>query len=87
MDLIIVEFRHDQTPGWLGEMVDEFTEDPYCHGVLVGGDERSVLFLTIWASDVAQQVAESLSERSPSSASIRRVALSVPAPQPAAELP
>ncbi len=85
MESIILEFLHDDTPSWLGEMVDEFTEDPFCHGVLVGADEASVLFVSLWSAEIVEDVATSLSEMAPSSASMRRIVMSVPGPPTAPE--
>lgn len=79
MESIIVEFARDDTPSWLEEMVDEFTEDPFCTGVLVGADDKAVFFISLWASAVAEDVAANLTGLSPVTASVRRIVLSVPA--------
>ncbi len=72
MESIILEFLHDDTPTWLGEMVDEFTEDPFCHGVLVGADEASVVFMSLWSAEIVGDVASNLGEMAPPSASLRQ---------------
>ena len=82
MESIMVEFRRDDTPSWLEEMVDEFTEDPFCHGVLVGADEASVFFISLWAAAMAGDVEVSLRQMVPDSASLRRIVMSVPDPPP-----
>ena len=84
MDSITVEFPRNGEPAWLAEMVDEFTEDPYCHLVMVGADERGVVLTTMWSTDVSEQVAASLAEmvdaidELDASTAVRRMELSVP---------
>ena len=78
MESITVEFARHAAPDWLQEMVDEFTEDPYCHLVMVGADDTSVVLTTMWSAEVAEQVANALAEMEPAGI-VRRMTLSVPA--------
>ncbi len=77
MESVTVEFPRHHEPAWLQEMVDEFTEDPYCHLVMVGADDESVVFTTMWAAEVAGDVAAALAAMDPA-VSVRRMILSVP---------
>lgn len=77
MESISVEFARGYEPDWLQEMVDEFTEDPYCHLVMLGADDEGVVFTTMWASEVAGEVADALRKLDPVVA-VRRLVLSVP---------
>lgn len=85
MESLITEFPHDDVPAWLEEMADEFTEDPFCHSVMVGADEESVMMITMWDSAVVQEVEESLRSMVLASGSVRRLYLSVPQAQPPIE--
>ncbi len=64
---------------WLEEMVDEFTEDPHCHFVLVGADDTTVMFLSLWSEGVADEVAASMASMAPQ-AHVRKLTVSVPVP-------
>jgi len=77
MESITVEFPRHHEPDWLQEMVDEFTEDPYCHLVMVGADDDGVVLTTMWTEAVAADVASALKAMDPS-VTVRRMALSVP---------
>lgn len=77
MESITVEFARHGEPEWLQEMVDEFTEDPYCHLVMVGADDDVVVLTTMWSTEVAEQVADALVEMQPAG-KVRRMTLSVP---------
>ncbi len=59
------------------ELVDEFTEDPHCHLVMVGADDDGVVLTTMWAAGVAGDVATALAAMD-SAVSVRRMVLSVP---------
>lgn len=72
-----MEFPRDQEPDWLGEMADEFTEDPYCHLVMIGADDNGVVLTTMWAEEVAQEVEAALAAMEPRGI-VRRMPLSVP---------
>lgn len=77
MESVTVEFPRHYEPAWLQEMVDEFTEDPYCHLVMVGADDGGVVLTTMWAAEVAGDVATALAAMDPV-VSVRRMVLSVP---------
>ena len=77
MESVTVEFPRHHEPAWLQEMVDEFTEDPYCHLVMVGADDDGVVLTTMWAAEVAGDVATTLAAMDPV-VSVRRMVLSVP---------
>lgn len=77
MESVTVEFPRHHEPAWLQEMVDEFTEDPYCHLVMVGADDDGVVLTTMWAAEVAGDVATALAAMDPV-VSVRRMVLSVP---------
>ncbi len=77
MESVTVEFPRHHEPAWLQEMVDEFTEDPYCHLVMVGADDDGVVLTTMWAAEVAGDVATALADMDPA-VSVRRMVLSVP---------
>lgn len=77
MESITVEFPRDQEPDWLGEMADEFTEDPYCHLVMIGADDDGVVLTTMWSAEVAAEVAVALEGMEPRGV-VRRMPLSVP---------
>lgn len=77
MESVTVEFPRHHEPAWLQEMVDEFTEDPYCHLVMVGADDDGVVLTTMWAAEVAGDVATALAAMD-SGVSVRRMVLSVP---------
>ncbi len=77
MESVVVEFPRDHEPAWLQEMVDEFTEDPYCHLVMVGADEAGVVLTTMWSAEVAADVAVALTALDPA-VTVRRLVLSVP---------
>ena len=77
MESVTVEFPRHHEPAWLQEMVDEFTEDPYCHLVMVGADDDGVVLTTMWAAEVAGDVATALAGMD-SAVSVRRMVLSVP---------
>lgn len=86
MESLVLEFPHDEVPSWLEEMADEFTEDPFCQFVMVGGDETSVLFVTTWDSAIIDEVESSLRSMMLPSGSIRRLVLSVPEPSSPVDL-
>lgn len=86
MESLVLEFPLDEVPSWLEEMADEFTEDPFCHFVMVGGDSESVLFVTTWNSEIVAEVESSLRAMMLPSGSIRRLVLSVPEPSASVDL-
>lgn len=77
MESVTVEFPRHHEPAWLQELVDEFTEDPYCHLVMVGADDDGVVLTTMWAAGVAGDVATALAAMD-SAVSVRCMVLSVP---------
>lgn len=77
MESLIVEFDRAAVPGWLEEMVDEFTEDPHCHMVVVGADDGGVLMISMWPDRVVGDVEEALRGMAPD-AMVRRIRMSVP---------
>jgi hypothetical protein len=78
MESLILEFPHKEVPAWLEEMADEFTEDPFCHMVMVGADSDSVLFMSLWESSMASEVEASMRSMMLPSGTVRRLIVSVP---------
>jgi hypothetical protein len=77
MESVTVEFPRHHEPAWLQDIVDEFTEDPYCHLVMVGADDDGVVLTTMWAAEVARDVATALAAMD-SAVAVRRMVLSIP---------
>lgn len=78
MQSIVLEVPRYSEPPWLEEIIHEFTEDPYCHHLMLGADEDTVMLVTIWADEVAAEVESGLRAMTEEPGRVRRLELSIP---------
>jgi len=56
MEALLLEFGGEGTSEWMIELADELVEDPHCHLVLMGSDQRGAVLVTIWEADMIGEV-------------------------------
>ncbi len=79
MEAVVLQVPAEAAPGWLPELADEMLEDARCHLVVLGADDGGAMLVTIWDSEVADEVATSLRAQAGDGAIVRKLALVTPA--------
>ena len=69
----MIEFAGDDPPGWMAELAEELVEDPQCHLLLMGSDPQGVVLITIWESEMVDEVEAGLADLAVDGVRLRRM--------------